>query len=155
MSLKFSYKFGKRLVIVLLFIIITAGCGSQQDEPPSTIAGEAIGQVVPVENIGSYTDILPSELQSMMDSKDFLFINVHVPFDGDIPLTDASIPFDEIESHMAELPADKEAKIVVYCRSGSMSGVASRALVELGYTNVYNLDGGFRAWAEAGYELLQ
>ena len=155
MTLKFSYKFSKRLVIVLLFIIITAACGAKSDEPASTVAGEAIGQVVPVENIGSYTDILPSELQSMMVSKDFLFINVHVPFEGEIPLTDASIPFDEIESHLDELPADKNAKIVVYCRSGSMSGVAARALVELGYTNVYNLDGGFRAWAEAGYELIQ
>ncbi len=155
MTLKFSYKFSKQLVIVLLFIIITAACGSKSDEPASTIEGEAIGQVVPVENIGSYTDILPSELQSMMDSKDFLFINVHVPYEGEIPLTDASIPFDEIESHMVELPADKDAKIVVYCRSGSMSGVASKALVGLGYTNVYNLDGGFRAWAGAGYEVLK
>ncbi len=155
MALKYSYKFSKRLVFVLLFIIVTSACGSKQDELASTIAGEAIGQVVPVENIGSYTDIFPSELQSMMNSKDFIFINVHTPFEGDIPLTDASIPFDEIESHMAGLPADKDAKIVVYCRSGSMSGVASKALVGLGYTNVYNLDGGFRAWAEAGYELLQ
>jgi rhodanese-related sulfurtransferase len=154
MTKKSSYNFSKRLVVVLLFIVITAACGSKPDEPASTIPGEAIGQVVPVENIGYYTDILPSELQSMMDSKDFLFINVHVPFEGDIPLTDASIPFDEIESHISELPEDKNAKIVVYCRSGSMSAIAAKKLIEQGYTNIYNLDGGFRAWFETGYELL-
>ncbi len=54
-----------------------------------------------------------------------------------------------------ELPAAADAKIVVYCRSGSMSAVAAKSLAGLGYTNVWNLDGGMIAWDEAGYPLLR
>jgi rhodanese-related sulfurtransferase len=40
---------------------------------------------------------------------------------------------------------DKEAKIVVYCRSGRRSAEAAKVLKELGYKNVYDL-GGINSW---------
>ncbi len=55
---------------------------------------------------------------------------------------------------MSELPADKNAKIVVYCRSDRMSTIAVEEWAKAEYTNLYNLEGGFVAWEDAGYKLL-
>lgn len=106
-----------------------------------------------VEGGGAYTDVQPRGLAPMLQRKDFPLVNVHVPYEGEIEGTDLFIAFDRIEAHLAKLPADKRARVVLYCRSGAMSATAARTLVRLGYTDVWNLDGGMIAWQQAGYPL--
>ena len=137
------------MAVSMLSSILLASCAgdTQRGEPEAPL-----GQGVVVEG-GEYRDITVPELQAMLANKDFPLVNVHIPFEGDLPATDASIPFNEIESHLDKLPADKHARIVLYCRTGRMSAEAAAALVKHGYTDVYNLTGGFRAWSEAGLPL--
>jgi rhodanese-related sulfurtransferase len=115
-----------------------------------------VGVVVAAsDGAGTYVDITPDELAAMLKNKDFLFINVHIPYAGEIEQTDLFLPYDQAAQQVNQLPADKNAKIVVYCRSDRMSRISVEAWVKAGYTNLYNLDGGFEAWEAAGYELLQ
>lgn len=129
----------------LLALVALSGCGVGDDAP---------GEQVSVRG-GSFTRVTPSELADMLKSKDFPFINVHIPYEGDIAETDLSIPFDQISTQLDKLPSDKSARIVLYCRSGRMSTEAATELVGLGYTNVWELGGGMQAWESAGFELLQ
>ncbi|MDX1566986.1 MAG: rhodanese-like domain-containing protein [Longimicrobiales bacterium] len=110
------------------------------------------GQPVAVEG-GEYRNIAPIELRAMMEQDDPSVINVHIPFAGNIPETDQSIPFNEIGENLDQLPEDKDAPVVLYCRSGPMSVRAATELVGRGYTNVYNLEGGMVAWSSAGLPL--
>lgn len=138
----------KTYFVIVLFVLLISACSSRSSGNDGN-AQETPGVAISVPG-GEYRDISVPELQGMLEEKDFTFVNVHIPFEGDIPGTDLSIPYDKIASHLDELPADKNAKIVLYCRSDHMSGIASETLVSLGYTNIWNLDGGFNAWETEG-----
>lgn len=152
---------------LLMLLFILAACSRQATSPaqPASTAVPAATQAVsaPVaadiaqadlpRNQDGYMDLEPAQLQALLQTGELTLVNVHVPYEGELPETDLFIAFDQIQDQTAQLP-DKDAPIVLYCRSGSMSTQAAKTLVELGYTHVYELDGGFNAWAAAGHELL-
>ncbi|HEX6383189.1 MAG TPA: rhodanese-like domain-containing protein [Anaerolineae bacterium] len=142
------------IFLIVLTALALAGCAGQTEAPVTEVDVATQTQTVPVEGGGSYTDVSADGLAAMLEDKDFPLINVHIPYEGEIEGTDKFIPFNEIEQNRDKLPADKDAQIVLYCRSGSMSSQAASALVELGYTNVWNLDGGMIAWKNSGRPLL-
>ena len=94
------------------------------------------------------------QLATMLAQKDFFLVNVHIPYEGEIKDTDAFIAYDSIANNLDKLPQDKNAKIVVYCRSGGMSAIAARELVRLGFTQVSDLAGGMIDWEKSGYKII-
>ncbi len=108
----------------------------------------------PMKNSDGYFDITGEQLSAMLPEHDFTLVNVHVPYEGDIPDTDVTIPFDQITSRLDSLP-EKDAPIILYCRSGRMSAEAAAALADQGYTNVMELDGGFDAWRAEGNAFIE
>lgn len=132
----------KKIFLALLAVILLAGCQSK------AVSGETVSVAG-----GLYKNVTPKELNSMLKNKDFVLVNVHIPFAGNLPNTDLSIPYDQIDQNLSQLPADKAAKIVLYCRSGHMSQIAAEDLVSQGYTNVWNLKGGMIDWEKAGFEI--
>jgi rhodanese-related sulfurtransferase len=97
------------------------------------------------ESSSSYQSITPEKLGGLLEDENVWLIDVHIPEQEHIPGTDAFIPYHRIEGDPA-LPKDKNTPIVLYCRSGGMSRAAAEALVQDGYTNVYDLAGGKNAY---------
>ncbi len=60
-----------------------------------------------------------------------------------------------IERDIERMVPEKSARIVLYCGGGFRSALAADNLQKMGYTNVVSMDGGWRAWTEAGYPVTK
>jgi rhodanese-related sulfurtransferase len=147
----------------VVFGAISGGGGTPTASPTATAtpaaqsvsaaAPSSFGVVVPA-NGGSWINVTPDELAQMLQHKDFTLLNVKTPYSGEIEGTDLYIPYTQIAARASELPADRGAKILVYCRTGATSAIADQTLIDLGYTNIWNLDGGMAAWQASGRQLV-
>src|SRR5579864_5118236 len=68
---------------------------------------------------------------------------------GHIPQA-LGIPRGFLELRIEEKVPDHKTPVILQCASGTRSLLAARALREMGYENVYNLNGGFNAWKDKG-----
>ncbi len=128
----------KRLLpLFFSFLLLLTGCGAGG-------ASEEKG----------YQQISQEEAKEMMDNQEVLILDVreqdeydsgHIP--GAVLLPVGSIT----EESAAEVIPEKDATVLVYCRSGNRSKTAAKALAELGYTGIYEF-GGITTWP---YEVEQ
>lgn len=137
---------------VLLMATLLAACGRSAE--PAAV-GDGLPAGVPVKtSAGQYFNLEVDQIEPLLDNDGVFTVNVHIPYAGDLPGTDAEVPFNEVEQQMDKFPTEKDAPIVVYCRSGNMSAQASETLAAMGYTNVFNVLGGMAAWQQAGNDLV-
>jgi rhodanese-related sulfurtransferase len=126
----------------LLVLLILAGCAGSLLLPAWSMSEKG------------YENISLDQFVKMLANKDFILINVHIPYEGEIPGTDLFIPYNAIDQYKEKLPRQKDAKIVLYCRTGSMSTIASEKLVRMGYSRVFHFQDGMREWEKSGRSLL-
>jgi len=105
-----------------------------------------------------YKEVSTEDLKQWIDEKkDFVLLDVlvqdsyearHVPTAKSAPVSEADF-LDKV----AESVSGKEDTVVVYCSSSTCgaSPQAAAKLVEAGYTNVYDYEGGLADWQNAGY----
>ena len=102
----------------------------------------------------TFQNLPPEKVKELLDNKEemgLFVLNVHTPYEGELEKTDAFIEdWQNIAAHIDQLPSDKNAPILVYCRSGRMSEAAVKQMQDLGYTNIYHLNGGMKAWDSQG-----
>lgn len=130
----------------LLLTVALAGCGGGEQAQPAA-AGTS-----PVQAAAVVEQLPPAAFAKRINTGDGMLINVHVPDEGEIPGTDAHIPYVSI-AISEKVPTDKARELLIYCRSGRMSAEAGQSLVAAGYTHVAELAGGFNAWTESGRKL--
>ena len=119
----------KGLIIMLLISLSLFGltaCGDKTENPPT------------------YEQITAEQAKTIMDTeKDYVIIDARTEeefAEGHIKNA-IVIPEYEISNRAEEELPDKEQLILVYCRSGRRSKIASEELVKLGYTNVKEFGG--------------
>lgn len=125
-------------------------CG---DRPTVTqlIDYEAFCGLKPAAGAESLPEITPAELKERLDRGDALtIVDVREPHEWEIanlePYGARLIPMREIEARLGEL--DRDAEIVLHCKTGGRSAIVLRQLREAGYTRLWNLKGGILAWAD-------
>jgi adenylyltransferase/sulfurtransferase len=97
----------------------------------------------------SYQKITARELASRLDGgwKPYV-LDVRKPHEAEIvklAFADRLKPHEEVVAIAAELPRDRD--IVVHCKMGGRSAKACETLAALGFTRLYNLEGGITGWA--------
>ena len=142
------------IISAVLCIFLTA-CGDATsigiiggaDGPTAILVGEKGEKAM-------YEQITPQEAKKIMDSgEEHIILDTREQDefdDGHIPGA-ILIPYTEIENKAEEMLPDKDAQILVYCRSGRRSKIASESLAKLGYTNVKEF-GGIIDWP---YEVVK
>ena len=119
----------RTLTLILVMLLVLTGCG---------------GTAAP----NTYQQITQEKAKEMMDTQDVIVLDVreqdefdagHIP--GAVLLPVGTITKDTAAAVIPEL----DSVVLVYCRSGNRSKTASKALVDLGYTNVYEF-GGINTW---------
>ena len=117
----------KFLFILFFAAIAMVGCSSEDAEFSFMSSADAY------ELITSEADVIILDVRSESE-----FLEEHI--EGSVLL-----PVDEIADRAEDVLTNKDAVILVICRSGNRSQTASQELADLGYTNVYDI-GGIMSW---------
>lgn len=111
----------KKILSLFIFILLLTACGS-------VLKYETIDTNKALELIDNGAIIL--DVRTVDE-----FNREHIP-------NAINIPLDQIDT----VGFDKNSTIIVYCQSGMRSKEATEKMADMGYTSLYNLDGGLLNW---------
>ncbi len=128
------------ILFVLTLIITFTGCSSMNKSNTNT------KDII-------YMKISAKEAKTIIDSEDVIILDVRTEEEFNIGHIENAVllPVTDIKSKAEEVLTDKDAKILVYCRSGNRSATAAKDLIAMGYTNIIDF-GGINSWP---YEIVQ
>ena len=95
--------------------------------------------------------VTPSGAVALMNGEETIVIDVREPHEFSAGHIENArhIPLGKIDDRAYELQESKTSPVIVACQSGTRSPQACRKLAALGFTDVYELQGGMVAWEEA------
>ena len=102
-------------------------------------------------------DVDVAEAQQIVDDGNAVIVDVRTPEEfaaGHLPdAININVESSDFGTEVATL--DESAETLVYCRTGSRSGVATDQMAKLGFTDMSDLQGGIEAWAAAGETVIR
>ena len=109
----------KRIISLIVICLMLTACGSKYETIATNEALELIDKGAIVIDVRSLDEYNEGHIKGAIN-----------------------IPVDEIES----ITYDKDKTLILYCATGVRSAKASNMLADMGYTSLYNLDGGLLNW---------
>ena len=138
-----------RIIIISFLLVIMA------INVPVFAGGKTIPQIIG-EAKSQITEVTVGEIKNNIDAgKNFVLLDVRTSEEfkaGHLP-KGTNIPRGTLEFFIGKFYPNKDTEIVLYCRTDARAALCTNTLKEMGYTNVKNLKGGFKAWGEAGYSI--
>ena len=103
----------------------------------------------------TFKNISSDELEVLINENDVKLIDVRRPSEFNSGHIENAINIDYYGGNFSKIfdNLDKSQAIVLYCKSGRRSSKSAVKLVEKGFNNVYNLNGGFEVWAFKGKDI--
>ncbi len=150
----------KRVLFVLTLVAVFSLSTQAQDEKTFSGYKEMVAAAKEVITEISVQDFHREYVKGLQSGKPaYILIDVRTEAeynDGSIPgaflvqrgVLESHIEKDAIWETFKHAKPKKSDTIVLYCRSGSRSALATQTLMMLGYTNVKSLEGGYKAWNE-------
>ena len=141
----------RKLIFVLpvaIFMTFFTSCGSQNETSTNV---ETNATTVVYENVNAvvFADLIKEKNTVLIDVRTAgEFAQGHIQ--GAKMITVTTGDFAKKINNL-----DKSKTYLVYCRSGNRSGKAMSKMKSAGFVNVYNLNGGIRAWGAAGMKLVK
>lgn len=128
----------KSLYLFILSSILFLSCQKQYSQNTNTISPEFFANKIEKTTQAQILDVrTPEEFNA-----EHLFNAKNIDWLG-----------TEFDAKSATL--DKNKDVFVYCRSGARSKKACARLKELGFTSIYELDGGFIKWSTEGHASIK
>lgn len=108
---------------------------------------------------GQVQNLTPQQVQQELSSGNATLIDIREAdelqqtgkIEGSVHAPRGMLEFyadDSLPYHKPEL--DKGKRLILHCASGGRSALATATLQQMGYTNIAHMDGGIKAWKEAG-----
>lgn len=129
----------QKLIFLFLLVLFAFGCGESNPENKKE-STKVLPKTKPTPLV--VKDISWEEAVLLRENSGVIFLDVRTP--GEVAAGtvkgSVAIPLQELTRRSMELPKDK--KILVFCRSGNRSATASTILLNQGFKEVYNIEGG-------------
>lgn len=145
-TLNYKIEVMKNYILITIIAFSLASCGEDQEKVDLEVEKESISS----ESTGSKVNksVTRAEFETLLKKKDAQLIDVRTPKEYTSGHIENAINIDyyssDFKSKLAEL--DRNKPVLVYCKTENRTRETAKILKELGFNEVYTLEGGFTLW---------
>lgn len=153
--MKKNWRWSLSLIFAIIFVAFLgeAAIGQEDTTKVTKTAPMTVEQLV-AQAKAVVPEITVEQAKANIDKKMYkVILDVREPkkFRGGHLTGAINIPRGLLEFKITKKIEDKTTPILVYCKKGERGALSGQTLMIMGYTNVTNMDGGWKAWVKAGY----